>query len=62
MGIHWYDGENYTHLGVDVPVGDALTLSVGVGHQTFGDSTYDYTDWKLNAEYALSDTYAVGAF
>ena len=56
------DGENYTHLGVDVPVGDALTSSVGVGHQTFGDSTYDYTDWKLNAEYALNDTYAVGAF
>ena len=43
-------------------MGDALTLSVGVGHQTFGDSKYDYTDWKINAEYALNDTYAVGAF
>jgi uncharacterized protein (TIGR02001 family) len=56
------DGENYTHLGIDVPVGDALTLSASVGHQTIGDSKYDYTDWKINAEYALNDTYAVGAF
>jgi len=57
-------GENYTELNVDFPVGP-LALSVHVGHQTFGSGSggdLDYTDWKLNAEYALNDTFAIGAF
>lgn len=58
-------GSEYVTLDVDVPVGDKVTLSAHVGHQKFdgtGNDGYDYTDWKLNAEYALSDTYAIGAF
>ncbi len=59
------DGENYTDLSIDVPVGDKVTLSAHVGHQTIGDPAYqdpDYTDWKLNAEYAINDTFSIGAF
>ena len=58
-------GSEYVTLDVDVPVGDKVTLSAHVGHQKFdgtGNDVSDYTDWKLNAEYALSDTYAIGAF
>jgi hypothetical protein len=42
-----------------------LTASVHLGRQTFeGDSNepYDYTDWKVNLEYAVNDTFAVGGF
>ena len=59
------DGENYTDLSIDVPVGDKVTLSAHVGHQTIGDPAYqdpDYTDWKLNAEYAINGTFSIGAF
>lgn len=57
-------GENYTDLSVDFPVGP-LAVSAHVGYQTFGSAAgadLDYTDWKLNAEYAINDTFAVGAF
>ena len=39
-----------------------VTLSGHVGHQTFGESTYDYTDWKLNVDYAFNDNFSAGAF
>jgi uncharacterized protein (TIGR02001 family) len=58
-------GSEYLTLDVDVPVGDSITLSAHVGHQKFdgtNNSVSDYTDWKLNAEYAINDTFAVGAF
>lgn len=58
------DGETYTDLTVDIPFGQA-TLSGHVGHQTFGSgagTNLDYTDWKVNLDYALNDTYSVGAF
>jgi len=65
-GFYDMQGENYTELNVDFPVGP-LALSVHVGHQTFGTAPgstidYDYTDWKLNAEYPLNDAFAIGAF
>ena len=59
-------GSNYLTLDVDVPVGETpLTASVHVGRQTFdgaGNDPYDYTDWKVNLEYALNDTFALGGF
>ena len=59
------EGSEYWNLAIDLPIGDALTASVSVGDQQFdgsGNSGYDYTDWKVNLEYAINDTYAVGAF
>ena len=60
------DGSKYYTADVDVPIGETpLTASVHVGRQTFegsGNDPYDYTDWKVNLEYALNDTFAVGGF
>ena len=59
------EGSEYWSLDIDVHVGDALTASFHVGDQSFdgtGNSPYDYTDWKVNVEYAINDTYALGAF
>lgn len=59
-------GSNYLTLDVDVPVGETpLTASFHVGRQTFdgsGNDPFDYTDWKVNLEYALNDTFAIGGF
>ena len=59
-------GSNYLTLDVDVPVGETpLTASVHVGRQTFdgaGNDPYDYTDWKVNADYAFNDNFSAGAF
>jgi hypothetical protein len=38
---------------------------VHVGRQTFegvGNAPYDYTDWKVNLEYAINDTFSLGGF
>ena len=60
------DGSKYFTADVDVPIGSTpLTASFHVGRQTFegvGNEPFDYTDWKLNLEYAVNDTFAVGAF
>jgi uncharacterized protein (TIGR02001 family) len=60
------DGSTYFTADVDVPIGSTpLTASFHVGRQTFegvGNDPFDYTDWKLNLEYAVNDTFAVGAF
>ena len=60
------DGSDYLTLAVDVPVGDTpMVASFSVGHQQFdgqGAVDYDYTDWKVNLDYAINDTYSVGAF
>ena len=60
------DGSKYFTADVDVPIGSTpLTASFHVGRQTFegaGNDPFDYTDWKLNLEYAVNDTFAVGAF
>ena len=66
-GFSNMDGETYTDLSVDVPIGSTpITLSAHVGYQTFGDqgdgADYDYTDWKLNADYAFNDNFSAGAF
>ena len=62
-GFSDMDGEMYHDLTVDVPLGSSpVTLSGHVGHQTFDDSTYDYTDWKVNVDYAFNDTFTAGAF
>jgi len=59
------DGSKYFTADVDVPIGSTpLTASFHVGRQTFegvGNDPFDYTDWKLNLEYAVNDTFAVGA-
>ena len=35
-------------------------------HQTFGDQNdgadWDYTDWKVNVDYAFNDNFSAGAF
>lgn len=60
------DGSDYLTLAVDVPVGDTpMVASFSVGHQQFdgqGAADVDYTDWKVNLDYAINDTYSVGAF
>ena len=60
------DGSKYFTADVDVPIGSTpLTASFHVGRQTFegaGNDPFDYTDWKVNLEYAVNDTFAVGAF
>jgi uncharacterized protein (TIGR02001 family) len=60
------DGSKYFTADVDVPVGSIpLTASFHVGRQTFegfGNEAADYTDWKVNLEYAVNDTFAVGGF
>ena len=60
------DGSAYVTADVDVPIGETpFTASVHVGRQTFegaGNEAYDYTDWKLNLEYAVNDNFSVGAF
>ena len=60
------DGSKYFTADVDVPIGSTpLTASFHVGRQTFegvGNDPFDYTDWKLNLEYVVNDTFAVGAF
>ena len=62
-GFEDMDGEMYHDFTVDVPIGSSpVTLSGHVGHQTFGDSSYDYTDWKVNADYAFNDNFSAGAF
>jgi uncharacterized protein (TIGR02001 family) len=62
-GFEDMDGETYTDLTIDVPLGSTpITVSAHIGHQTFGDSTYDYTDWKINADYAFNDNFSAGAF
>jgi len=65
-GFEDMDGETYTDLTVDVPIGSTpLTVSGHVGYQTFGGtdgSKYDYTDWKVNADYAFNDNFSAGAF
>ena len=66
-GFSNMDGEWYHDLTVDVPIGSTpLTLSGHVGHQTFGDqgdgADYDYTDWKVNVDYAFNDNYSAGVF
>ncbi|MDC0999591.1 TorF family putative porin [Methylophilaceae bacterium] len=61
------DGETYIDLTVDVPIGSTpLTVSGHVGHQTFSDQNdgldWDYTDWKVNVDYAFNDNFSAGAF
>ncbi len=57
------DGEMYHDLTVDVPIGSTpVTLSGHVGHQTFGESTYDYYDLEVNVDYAFNDNFSAGAF
>ena len=62
------DGSEYWTLDVDVPVGETgLTLSGHIGDQSFegtGNSASDYTDWKINVDYALpfAEGYSIGAF
>jgi uncharacterized protein (TIGR02001 family) len=60
------DGSKYLTADVDVPVGKTpLTASFHVGRQTFegvGNEPFDYTDWKVNLEYGINDTFAVGGF
>jgi len=62
------DGSEYWTLDVDVPIGETgLTLSGHVGDQSFdgaGNSASDYTDWKVNVDYALpfAEGYSIGAF
>jgi uncharacterized protein (TIGR02001 family) len=66
-GFSNMDGETYTDLSAEVPIGSTqITLSAHVGYQTFGDqgdgADYDYTDWKVNADYAFNDNFSAGAF
>ena len=62
-GFEDMDGEMYHDLTVDVPIGSTpITLSGHIGYQTFGESKYDYYDWKVNADYAFNDTFTAGAF
>ena len=62
------EGSEYWTLDVDVPIGETgLTLSGHVGDQQFdgaGNSASDYTDWKVNLDYALpfAEGYSIGAF
>jgi hypothetical protein len=63
-GFEDMDGEMYHDLTVDVPIGSTpLTLSGHVGTKHLVKvSTYDYTDWKVNADYAFNDNFSAGAF
>lgn len=60
------DGSDYWTLDVDVPLGETpITASFHVGHQEFdgtGNEPFDYTDWKVNLDYGLSDTYSAGVY
>ena len=60
------DGSKYYTADVDVPIGETpMTASFHVGRQTFegnGNEPFDYTDWKVNLEYGINDTFAVGGF
>ena len=66
FGFDDMDGSGYTSLDVDAPLGDTpAVVSFHVGHQTFegeGNDSWDYTDWKINLDYAINGTYSVGAF
>jgi len=60
------DGTVYYSLDGSIPVGDTpLTVDLHVGYFDFdgtGNSAYDYTDWKVNVDYAFNDNYSMGAF
>ncbi len=61
------DGEMYHDLTVDIPIGSTpFTLTGHVGHQTFGGQgdglDWDYTDYKVNLDYAFNDNFTAGAF
>ena len=60
------DGSKYYTADVGVPIGETpFTASVHLGRQTFegvGNDSYDYTDWKVNLEYSINDTFALGGF
>ena len=60
------DGSKYFTADVDVPIGSTpLTASLHVGRQDFegaANEAADYTDWKVNLEYGINDTFAVGSF
>mgnify|MGYP006156260923 FL=1 len=66
FGFDDMEGSDYVSLDLDVPLGDTPAVaSFHVGHQTFegaGNDPYDYTDWKINLDYAINGTYSVGAF
>lgn len=59
-------GSQYYSGDIDIPVGKTpATVSLHVGNQQFtgtGNSDFDYTDWKVNLDYSINDTYSVGAF
>jgi uncharacterized protein (TIGR02001 family) len=56
------DGTMYHSFDVDVPVGDTpVTVGLHYGIFDFENGT-DWNDWKVNADYALTDVYSVGAF
>ena len=65
-GISDTQGSQYYTLDLDLPVGEtALTAGLHLGNQQFegaGNAGHDYTDWKVNLDYALNDHYSAGAF
>lgn len=65
-GLSDTQGSQYYSLDLDIPVGEtAITAGLHLGNQQFegtGNADLDYTDWKVNLDYAFNDNYNVGAF
>ena len=59
-------GSQYYSLDIDVPIGKTpVTGTFHVGNTQFegdGNAQYDYTDWKINLDYTINQTFNVGAF
>lgn len=66
FGFDDADGTTYTELNADIPLPwYGLTLGAHIGYQDFtgsGNSTFDYTDWKISLAKAWDSGVEVGAF
>jgi|AntAceMinimDraft_5_1070358.scaffolds.fasta_scaffold99406_2 uncharacterized protein (TIGR02001 family) len=63
-GIADADGSQYLEAQVTVPLTEQLSAIAHIGRSEFdgsGNAAYDYTDWKLGAEYAYNDSLTLGA-
>ena len=63
-GIANADGSQYFETNLTIPVTDKLSALAHLGRSEFdgqGNQVYDYTDWKLGAEYSMNDNLTLGA-
>jgi uncharacterized protein (TIGR02001 family) len=65
FGFDNADGTTYSELNADIPLPYGLTASAHIGYQDFsgkGNSTFDYTDWKIGLSKAWDNGVKVGGF